>query len=163
MTRNKLTRRTLLASAIGAAVAAAVSSCAREKGLSDRQERMLLQMARRLYPHDALADAVYAESLADFHHSAVDDVSLAKAMQNGFYDLDLVTDGNWLGAMPGDQVAALRDIERSEFFATVLQAVRTSLYAHPVVWELIGFEGSSVEYGGYIDRGFDDIDWLPED
>ncbi len=163
MTRIELTRRTLLASAIGAAVAAAVSSCAREKGLSDRQERMLLQMARRLYPHDALADGIYAESLADFHHSAVDDVSLADTLDDGFSGLDLATDGNWLGAMPGDQVAALRDIERSEFFKAVQEAVRASLYAHPAVWELIGFEGSSVEHGGYIDRGFDDIDWLPED
>ena len=35
------------------------------------------------------------------------------------------------------------------------------LYRNREVWQLVGYEGSSVEYGGYIDRGFDDIDWLP--
>ena len=40
-------------------------------------------------------------------------------------------------------------------------AVRAELYYLPAVWALLGFEGSSVEFGGYVDRGFDDIDWLP--
>jgi hypothetical protein len=30
-----------------------------------------------------------------------------------------------------------------------------------LVYRFFGFEGSSVEHGGYIDRGFDDIGWLP--
>ena len=29
-------------------------------------------------------------------------------------------------------------------------------------WPLFGEEGSSWEKGGYINRGFDDIDWLPK-
>ena len=28
-------------------------------------------------------------------------------------------------------------------------------------YRFFGFEGSSVEHGGYIRRGFDDIGWLP--
>ena len=30
-----------------------------------------------------------------------------------------------------------------------------------LVYRFFGFEGSSVEHGGYIQRGFDDIGWLP--
>jgi hypothetical protein len=30
-----------------------------------------------------------------------------------------------------------------------------------LVYRFFGFEGSSVEQGGYIHRGFDDIGWLP--
>jgi hypothetical protein len=30
------------------------------------------------------------------------------------------------------------------------------------VWPLFGYEGSSLEYGGYLERGFDDIGWLPK-
>jgi len=30
------------------------------------------------------------------------------------------------------------------------------------VWKHIDYPGSSKEYGGYINRGFNDIDWLPE-
>jgi len=28
------------------------------------------------------------------------------------------------------------------------------------VWPIFGYEGASFEYGGYIDRGFNDINWL---
>ena len=31
-----------------------------------------------------------------------------------------------------------------------------------VDWPRFGYEGSSAEHGGYINRGFADIDWLPK-
>ena len=36
----------------------------------------------------------------------------------------------------------------------------TGLYNQKAVWPIFGYEGSSFEFGGYIDRGFDDINWL---
>jgi hypothetical protein len=29
-------------------------------------------------------------------------------------------------------------------------------------WELVGYEGPSFGKGGYLERGFDDLDWLPD-
>jgi hypothetical protein len=37
-----------------------------------------------------------------------------------------------------------------------------ALYDDKEVWGLLGYEGSSYEHGGYVDRGFDDLDWLPD-
>ena len=37
-----------------------------------------------------------------------------------------------------------------------------SLYNQEEVWPKFGYEGSSAENGGYINRGFNDIDWLPK-
>jgi hypothetical protein len=37
----------------------------------------------------------------------------------------------------------------------------TALYNQPDLWAKLGYEGSSAEHGGYIHRGFNDIDWLP--
>ena len=37
-----------------------------------------------------------------------------------------------------------------------------SLYNQKEVWPKFGYEGSSAEHGGYINRGFADIDWLPK-
>jgi hypothetical protein len=37
-----------------------------------------------------------------------------------------------------------------------------SLYNQKEVWPKFGYEGSSAEHGGYIKRGFADIDWLPK-
>ncbi len=163
MTSTELTRRSVLASAAGFAIAASVWSCAKPSGLVDSEQQMLLQMARRLYPHDALQDDVYAECLTSIFRSAIEDPVLAETLRSGLDSLDIAVVGEWLAANPDAQVTALRAIESSAFFETMQDAVRTSLYVHPAVWKLIGYEGSSVEYGGYINRGFDDIDWLPDD
>jgi hypothetical protein len=31
-----------------------------------------------------------------------------------------------------------------------------------MAWAHFGYEGSSFEKGGYINRGFQDLNWLPE-
>ena len=36
-----------------------------------------------------------------------------------------------------------------------------TLYNNPDVWPKFGYEGASADKGGYINRGFSDIDWLP--
>jgi hypothetical protein len=30
------------------------------------------------------------------------------------------------------------------------------------VWRHFGYEGASAQHGGYINRGFDDLNWLPD-
>ena len=36
------------------------------------------------------------------------------------------------------------------------------IYSDPQTWKLLGYEGPSFAQGGYIDRGFNDLDWLPD-
>jgi hypothetical protein len=36
------------------------------------------------------------------------------------------------------------------------------LYSQPDIWPYFGYEGPSNDKGGYVNRGFDDIDWLDE-
>jgi len=163
MASVELTRRTLLASFGACAIAASVWSLAQQSGLSTQERQRLLRMARHLYPHNNLSDDVYAECLTWIYESANVDPVLSQLLRDGLDALDAAANGNWLVASPDDQVRALRNVESSDFFEAVKDEARTALYEHPAVWALIGYEGSSVEYGGYIDRGFDDIDWLPDD
>ena len=163
MTGLPMTRRTLLALAASTAVAASGWSAVAWAELTDDQQQSLLQLARRLYPHDALADEVYAEVLAPLYDLMAGDPALAESVRNGVGSLNDATGGDWFYADANVQIAALIDIESSSFFKAVQEAVRFNLYVQPAVWKLIGYPGSSVEYGGYIDRGFDDIDWLPDD
>ncbi|PCI53952.1 MAG: hypothetical protein COB36_11270 [Alphaproteobacteria bacterium] len=52
------------------------------------------------------------------------------------------------------------EIEGTPLFAEFWQtSVRTLCQNHDI-WKAVGYEGSSVEYGGYLHRGFDDITWL---
>lgn len=159
----RVNRRSFLASATGAALVVALPSCRSTSGLGERDRRALLRMARLLYPHEALTDDVYLEALAPFLALADDDPALARELQSGLESLDGTAGADWSGAPVEDQVRALTRIEDGTFFGTVQEAVRTRLYEHPEVWDFLGYEGPSLELGGYINRGFDDIDWLPED
>jgi len=51
-------------------------------------------------------------------------------------------------------------MEKNPFFQRVRGALVGGLYGNPDVWPLFGYEGESASKGGYINRGFDDIDWL---
>jgi hypothetical protein len=34
------------------------------------------------------------------------------------------------------------------------------LYNIPEVWKYFGYQGPSFPHGGYLDRGFNDINWI---
>ena len=121
----------------------------------------MLRMARLLYPHQQLSDEVY-ETALQFSAANTKNPSTIEALERGAELLDVAGGGNWLAADREAQIDALKSIDESEFFVTVQEAVRTQLYSNPAVWELIGYPGPSAPLG-YIDRGFDDIDWLTED
>ncbi|HMH74595.1 MAG TPA: gluconate 2-dehydrogenase subunit 3 family protein, partial [Bradyrhizobium sp.] len=53
-------------------------------------------------------------------------------------------------------------IEQTDFFKKVRSDLVVSLYNQEELWPKFGYEGSSAEHGGYIKRGFNDIDWLPK-
>ena len=53
-----------------------------------------------------------------------------------------------------------RQREASPFVQKLRGNLVTGLYNNKEVWPIFGYEGESASKGGYIDRGFDDIDWL---
>ena len=36
------------------------------------------------------------------------------------------------------------------------------LYSNPIAWAHFGFEGEAFSKGGYLLRGFNDLQWLPD-
>ncbi len=59
-----------------------------------------------------------------------------------------------------DRVAVLKAIESGVFFQTIRAGLVTGLYNQKAIWPIFGYEGESFSLGGYIERGFDDINWL---
>lgn len=51
--------------------------------------------------------------------------------------------------------------EGSEYFNLVRATAVVELYDNPLVWKAFGYDGPSVHLGGYVSRGCDDLDWLP--
>lgn len=128
----------------------------------------LMRMARDLYPHDRLPDAAYAAALTKIDGEFADDAVKKTTMSAGVQELDAAAKA--LKGRPylaieseADRIAVLRSMEtaRSPFFRAMRSGMITALYNQEPLWPKFGYEGSSAEKGGYLHRGFDDLDWLP--
>lgn len=168
--RTGLTRRALLARSVAAGalvvtgagfIAAPNAAWALEVTvISEHQMATLLQMARDIYPHDKVGDQYYAVAVkgydAEDRKALVEEgVAALDAAAQAAGHADYVSIG-W----EDDRVTLLRAMEDTPFFQTVRGGLVTGLYNQKEVWPIFGYEGESFSKGGYIDRGFDDIDWL---
>ena len=122
----------------------------------------MIRVARLLYPHDSISDAVYAEVLDGVLAATAIDASFADTLKTAEAALDGHQEEAFLDLDHDAQLAALRAVEGEGFFAAIQASVRFGLYGHPAVWQLIGYGGPSYQDGGYLHRGAGDIDWLPE-
>lgn len=123
----------------------------------------MVRMARLLYPHDALADDVYAAILDRVLSDAASGAEFAARLDSAAAALDAKTSGNWYAADEPRQVEAMRGLEREPFFIAIQNEVRAGIYRGQAFWKHIGYPGPSKGFGGYLGRGAGDIDWLPGD
>lgn len=135
------------------------------KALSPQAMRTLVQMARDIYPHDRLADRFYAVAVKGHDEAAAGDATFKAMMEDGVAALDAaaeaVHDCRYIEVQwEADRVALLRGIDGEDFFQKVRGDLITGIYNNPEVWPLFGYEGESASKGGYLHRGFDDLDWL---
>ena len=125
----------------------------------------LIKMSRDIYPHDRLSDRYYAVAVKDFDAKAAKDADSKVLFENGVTTLDGLATNNGATryvdvAWETDRLAILRQIEATPFFAAVRSSRVVGLYNQKEVWPIFGYEGSSADKGGYINRGFLDINWL---
>ena len=120
--------------------------------LSEEQQAKLFRVLRVAYPHPSFPDGPYQRTSAAVQQADSDGVLAA--------GLDALGD---LDGLDDDAVTAkLEAVQAEPFFRLVHSTSVVALYDDHEVWQLLGYEGSSFEKGGYLHRGFDDLDWLPE-
>jgi hypothetical protein len=129
--------------------------------------KTLLKVARDIYPHDVLGDSYYITAIKPWDGKAAKDPAIKALISGGITGLDQNARDRYKVPYAGvpweaDRVVLLKEIEQSDFFQKVRGDLIVSLYNQKEVWPRFGYEGSSAEHGGYIDRGFADIDWLPK-
>lgn len=125
----------------------------------------LLLMARDIFPHDNLGDKYYVAVIRPYEEEAGRDADLKKMIHEGIADLDRAGQQHFkqnYAEIPQemDRIGLLMAIQNTPFFQRIRGDMVTSLYNNKDVWPFFGYEGSSWEKGGYLHRGFDDIDWL---
>lgn len=120
----------------------------------------LIQMARDVFPHDHVGDEFYAAAVKGY-----DTAEAAEGIEAGIAKLDAAAAAaghdNYLAmGWERDRVDILRSMESDPFFQQIRGGLVTGLYNQPAVWPLFGYEGESFTKGGYINRGFNDINWV---
>lgn len=165
LTRRQLLKRSVAAGALFAIgsgfVAANDAAWAMEVAhLKPDTMATLIQMARDIYPHDHVGDEFYAIAVKGY-----DNADTVVEIETGIAALNAAARGkgfdNYLATgWERDRVDILRGMEDSPFFQKVRGGLVTGLYNQKAVWPLFGYEGESFTQGGYIDRGFNDINWI---
>ena len=128
--------------------------------LSDHERETTLRVARVMYPHDALPDEAYEKVVRAVEAEASGSDDVRATIAQGIAELDDPTPFRELEA--DEQLAALQQAEGTPYFDLVRATAVVELYDNPLVWKALGYEGPSVHLGGYVNRGFDDLDWLPD-
>ncbi len=175
--RSKLTRRNFMA---GAATAVPAASIAAQTGLSITSAwaedgtsldaptmKTLCKVARDVFPHDFLGDIYYVTAVKPWDVKAAANPQIRSMLVEGVKRLNQDANDRHKSdyidvAWEADRVVLLQGIEHTQFFNTLRADLVVSLYNQQELWPKFGYEGSSAELGGYIHRGFNDIDWLPK-
>ena len=136
--------------------------------LNEAQGASILRMVQDIYPHPGLLELSHYQAIAaTVAQGADDDADTAKTLTDGLALLDAKSQE--LFDVPYSEIedadareGVLRHFQNEGFFQSVRWAAYFGIYNNKDVWPLFGYQGSSVEHGGYIDRGFSDITFVPE-
>jgi hypothetical protein len=119
--------------------------------------QLLAGVAYDLFPFEDLDPMLYvtvAQRVLDLESPAVAEALTMLRDSNGSTP--------WLEVDETQRIALLSSLEQSAFFGTMRATAIEVLFRDPEVFALLGYGGSAIEQGGYINRGFADITWLPE-
>ena len=159
-----VSRRTFLTGALATTVYMSLWSIDPAKakitaGSKKEDKELLMKMVRTLYPHDRFPDGPYIRTTDDVINKGNSSPENAIMLQEG---IDQLKSDNFSKLDMEEATKYLTKMGRTAFFEHVRGTTTVTLYNDKEVWELLGYEGYSSDQGGYVNRGFNDLDWLPE-
>lgn len=164
MNDSRTTRRRFLAASLALSTVA-VSGAAWLRGAAawagSPSNATLARFGRLLFPHDGLPDKVYAEVMGKVLTALAGSPASTDLLSVAEQALNRQQDKAWFDLDEPAQIKAIETIQGEAWFAAILSTLRDAFYDDAAVWAYMNYPGSSKEFGGYLHRGFDDIDWLP--
>ncbi len=130
------------------------------------QKATLLRMARDIYPHEGfLDDLPYLAVIDAMLTESEKDPKVANLMASGLDELEkhanAIHKSSYVEINNLDyREAILRTIQSTAFFQKVRGSLMMGIYNNKTLWPKFVYDGSSWEEGGFINKGFDKIDWL---
>ena len=162
MSATSLHRRRMLLAISQLALASSLGACggttepAPQAAATESDLELLAAVSYDLFPFPDLPPALYVqvgERLLQANNPAIAEgleQLRASAGTMAWKEIDETT-----------RIATLTAMQTTPFFAAVRAATLEVLFRAPETFALVGYGGSAIEQGGYVNRGFDQIDWLP--
>ncbi len=122
----------------------------------------LVRMLKVAFPHKGFPDGPYVRTAEHIIVTVSGNAFQTAQLGQGLIGLDAMRVAPFADLEPADALAVLEEIAHTPFFALVRSTTVVFMYSDREVWQVLGYEGESSDKGGYVDRGFDDLDWLPE-
>lgn len=113
-----------------------------------------------VYPHDQVDFEHYRACGQGLLDKAKGDPALRQILREGVAALDVVYSKPFAELDYEHREQAMQRMISTSFFDAVRGHTVVGLYNIPGVWKDFGYQGPSFEQGGYINRGFDDIQWI---
>jgi hypothetical protein len=130
--------------------------------LSPEAGETLVAVVRTLCPHDTLPDRVYRRVVLHYDRLARTRPDATASITQAVAALDRSMPLPFRDRSESYRIAALKAIETTTAFVFLQRTAVRFLYDDIEVWDAFRYEGASVHLGGYVTRGFNDLDWLPE-
>lgn len=136
--------------------------------VSQDEAALVLRMTQDIYPHPDLLDMEVYQAITDGVIAGADaDEANAKALTSGLAQIEdqaqALFGSSYVEIEDADaREGILRKFQNEGFFQGIRWAAYFGIYNNRDLWPKFGYQGSSIEHGGYIDRGFSDITFVPQ-
>ena len=130
--------------------------------LPDDAQARLVRVIKAAFPHRAFPDGPYERTAEHIIVIVSGNAFETAQLGQGLLSLDALRDRPFAELASDEQLAVLEGISHTPFFQLVRSTKVKFMYSDREVWEVLGYEGESSDKGGYLHRGFDDLDWLPD-
>ncbi len=130
--------------------------------MTEEARQALIRVLRVAFPHENVPDGPYERTADTILTETEHETWFRVALTQGLLSLNQLSGGDFRELPDDEALRVLRRVEGTEFFGFVRRTAVLNLYDDADVWNACGYEGPSFDQGGYIGRGFNDLDWLPE-
>lgn len=107
-------------------------------------------------------DPHYREVAATVSQATRQNRATAALIRDGLNAINMPGKPLFIALVPDQRADIVRSQQGTPLFNYLHWLTAESVLRDPTLWKKIGYQGSAIEFGGYLNRGFDDIDWLPK-
>ena len=158
----RLSRIAVAISAAGWFVQARAGDTSGANVSAHNQAALIAELSYQLLPIQAPQSALYQSVVHALMSQLTQRPGAAELIRQGVETFNGFAGKPWLELTAKERRQVIQALFDTPFVSMVRWTTQEVVLRDRQIWNQLGYQGSSIEKGGYLQRGFDDIDWLPE-